>query len=336
MEVPSNSVSSSSSVSHHDPALCSSSEMGLEGLHFLWLELTEKCNLRCVHCYTRSSPELPLLGALGFNAWARTLQEAFDLGCRRVQFIGGEATMHPELPHLIDEASRLGYEFIEVFTNGVHFSKRLKEALVRQRVHLAFSYYSREPNVHDAVTLMPGSHKHTEEQIRWAVSEGLHVRANVVRTPANDACFETALERLHDLGVPHVQSNRVLSAGRGDEIVPDDGAMETKLCGYCWRGSLCVTSTGSIHPCPVSRDIVVGRHDEPLETVVNRDSLLEFRRQVRSHFDGITSASMAREGEYTSSSCTCTCTCICTCTCVSPGCTKREVTGGARVPFAGL
>ena len=25
------------------------------GLDFLWLELTNRCNLRCVHCYTASA-----------------------------------------------------------------------------------------------------------------------------------------------------------------------------------------------------------------------------------------------------------------------------------------
>jgi len=27
-----------------------------QGLDFLWLELTSRCNLRCIHCYAESSP----------------------------------------------------------------------------------------------------------------------------------------------------------------------------------------------------------------------------------------------------------------------------------------
>ena len=74
---------------------------GLE-LKFLWLELTRKCNLECVHCYTDSSPARDLYETLGADDWKRALREAATLDCRSVQFIGGEPTLHPELPDLID------------------------------------------------------------------------------------------------------------------------------------------------------------------------------------------------------------------------------------------
>jgi MoaA/NifB/PqqE/SkfB family radical SAM enzyme len=36
----------------------------MAGLHFLWLEITQKCNLSCVHCYADSTPHQPLFGAM--------------------------------------------------------------------------------------------------------------------------------------------------------------------------------------------------------------------------------------------------------------------------------
>src|SRR2546426_11566137 len=89
------------------------------GLQFLWLEITEKCNLHCVHCYADSAPDRPLLGSMELLDWMKVIGEASGLGCTRLQFIGGEPTVHPGLAKLIEHARDAGFEFIEVYTNGI-------------------------------------------------------------------------------------------------------------------------------------------------------------------------------------------------------------------------
>src|SRR5579871_4711198 len=97
----------------------------LDSLSFLWLEITEKCNLTCVHCYADSSPFLPLEGNMQYDDWARVIEDGWTLGCRSVQFIGGEPTLHPYLKDFIRLASDVGYSFIEVFTNASRISEGL-------------------------------------------------------------------------------------------------------------------------------------------------------------------------------------------------------------------
>src|SRR5580658_702755 len=82
----------------------------LEGLSFLWLELTNKCNLSCAHCYAESGPRPSRKDVLTTNDYRRLLDEAAAIGCRAVQFIGGEPTLHRGLPELIAHARVLGYE----------------------------------------------------------------------------------------------------------------------------------------------------------------------------------------------------------------------------------
>jgi MoaA/NifB/PqqE/SkfB family radical SAM enzyme len=57
-------------------------------LDFLWLELTNRCNLRCVHCYTESHPLSGDRDILTANDYDRLMREAYELGCRKMQFIG--------------------------------------------------------------------------------------------------------------------------------------------------------------------------------------------------------------------------------------------------------
>ena len=284
------------------------------GLPFLWLELTEKCNLRCVHCYTDSSPERPLHGVMSRKDWESALEQARDLGCAQVQFIGGEASLHPELPNLIDRAGAAGFTFIELFSNGVFFSKALRRSLVENDVHLAVSYYSSNKSTHDAVTLVKGSHERTERTIAWARAQNLHVRANVVGTPLNVEDADRAIARLHELGVRATQTTRVLGAGRGIPLV-SGRSMRDRLCGYCWRGSLCVTAAGNVYPCPVERELQVGSFEQSLAAIVAKEELLRFRRRVRDFF---AQPDVSPDGCTTPCTCTCTCTCVapCTCTCV--------------------
>src|SRR5271157_1633672 len=62
----------------------------LRKLDFLWLELTPRCNLRCSHCYADAGPNLP--EGMSYENWSDVLRQAFDLGCRSVQFTSGEPT----------------------------------------------------------------------------------------------------------------------------------------------------------------------------------------------------------------------------------------------------
>jgi len=84
----------------------------------LWLEITPKCNLGCVHCYADSHPNRPLRESLQFEDWCSIIDEAAQMGCNRLQFIGGEPTLHPDLATLIKYSKKCGIPNLEVYTNG--------------------------------------------------------------------------------------------------------------------------------------------------------------------------------------------------------------------------
>ena len=123
----------------------------IDGLQFLWLELTNVCNLRCTHCYAESGPHPDRADLLSTADFERLLKEAAAIGCRAVQFIGGEATLHPGLPQLIARARDLGYEFVEVYTNATRLPPALLACFVRHSVSLAVSVYADDAAVHDTV-----------------------------------------------------------------------------------------------------------------------------------------------------------------------------------------
>lgn len=71
--------------------------------------------------------------------WFRVIDEAGEMGPLPVQFIGGEPTLHPDLPGLIERAFRRGLA-VEVFSNLVRIHPSLWETFARCRARLATSY----------------------------------------------------------------------------------------------------------------------------------------------------------------------------------------------------
>src|SRR5687767_12144819 len=132
-------------------------------MRFLWLEITGRCQLQCVHCYAESGPAGDH-GSMTTADWKRVIDQAAGLGAGHVQFIGGEPTQHPALPKLIEHAAAAGL-VIEVFSNLVHLSPELWRAIEAHAVSLACSYYSAEPARHAQITGRAASHRRTEATI---------------------------------------------------------------------------------------------------------------------------------------------------------------------------
>jgi MoaA/NifB/PqqE/SkfB family radical SAM enzyme len=252
----------------------------LRGLSFLWLEITRRCNLACQHCYANSGPALPVTDRMQFADWCRVMEEARALGCRRVQFIGGEPTVHPDLKKLVEHAARVGFWHREVFTNATLLREDLAETFKRRRVLVHFSFYSFDPAVHDEITAQQGSFERTVEGIRMLVRRRVRAAAGIILLPENAAHLKRTRKFLRGLGVRWISTDRVRGVGRGERFVPGARPLD-ELCGACWSGKLCVDANGDAHPCVFSRGATVGNVlDDGLTIIVHGARLQTFRRNM--------------------------------------------------------
>jgi len=254
----------------------------LDALSFLWLEITGKCNLTCSHCYADSSPTGELYGSMTHRDWLRSLDEATELGCRRVQFIGGEPTMHPRLRDLVDHANHRGFELIEVFTNATRLGADLLGCFQRNRVHVASSFYSDDPVVHEGITQSEGSWLRTVSGIRSVIAAGLPIRVGVIETSRNQGHGGRAIAFVKGLGVERVELDRQRGVGRASQVsVATDQEPYSELCGQCWKGKLCITPSGTAYPCVFARFCPVGDAREGLGKIVRSQRVTDFRTRLR-------------------------------------------------------
>lgn len=86
----------------------------------VFFHILTDCNLKCRHCYINKKQHgkntLPLET---INAWLSVFASKNKEA--NVIFLGGEPTLHPNLPEAVNKAKSLGYSSITIDTNGYLF-----------------------------------------------------------------------------------------------------------------------------------------------------------------------------------------------------------------------
>ncbi len=129
-------------------------------LRHLDIELTERCNNACLHCYIN----LPAGDAeaarreLTAGEWKEILGQAAGLGALSVRFTGGEPLLRPDFAEIYVHARRLGMK-VMLFTNGRLLTPELAELFARVPPldKIEISVYGMHPASYDAVARAPGA-----------------------------------------------------------------------------------------------------------------------------------------------------------------------------------
>jgi MoaA/NifB/PqqE/SkfB family radical SAM enzyme len=146
------------------------------------IELTYRCNQRCVHCFNPGAAHAPGEkpcrdgDELSTAEVCRLLDELAEMGAFVLTFSGGEPSLRPDLIDILQHTRGLGFSF-NVYTNG-----QLPETLLSGICDLwpraiGISLYSALPEIHDATTGVTGSFERALASLRLISASG--VRAMV-------------------------------------------------------------------------------------------------------------------------------------------------------------
>ena len=166
------------------------------------LDLTYRCNERCIHCYLDHDDH----GEMNTAEIKGLLDQMADAGVFFLTISGGEIMMRKDFFEILEHAHARTFS-IKLKTNGVLIRKKEAERIRALGVEsVQISVYSHRAEVHDAITKMPGSFRQTIEAVRLLRTVGLHVTmANVlmvqnaqdypgVRTLANELGAQCTLD----------------------------------------------------------------------------------------------------------------------------------------------
>lgn len=141
------------------------------------LDLTYRCNERCEHCYLEHDDR----GEMTTHEIHGVLTQLADASVFFLTLSGGEPLVRHDCFEIIEDAHSMGFS-VKLKTNAILIrekeARRLRELGVEQ---VQISVYSDRPEVHDAITKVPGSLNRTLTAIRFLRSQGLRVTvANVL------------------------------------------------------------------------------------------------------------------------------------------------------------
>jgi MoaA/NifB/PqqE/SkfB family radical SAM enzyme len=208
------------------------------------------------------------------------MREAYELGCRKMQFIGGEPQLNRDFQKLLVAAKTIGFEFVEVFSNLTQLKEETLNFAADNGICFATSVYSDEPEAHDAITKVRSSHARTIKNLKRLIDKGIETRAATIEINQNPAQVKRTTRFLSKLGVTHVRSAEVREFGRGEDILARPARLEG-LCGHCCFGKLCIAPDGTAYPCVMARQWPVGNVLEmPLAKIVSGEPLEGMRQTI--------------------------------------------------------
>ncbi|HIR13684.1 MAG TPA: radical SAM protein [Candidatus Choladousia intestinavium] len=176
------------------------------------LELTYRCNERCIHCCVDGGEPK---GELSFPEYRALLDELARMGCIYLLLTGGEPTLYPEFIRVAEYASGKGF-LVDIYTNGYCLSDELLRRMIALDPNsISFSFYGGDGESHDAVTGIPGSFEKSLRAMMICKCAGIDTYIKSIALRQN----LDSLEKLYQLGellrIPVEMAKSLLPTGKG-------------------------------------------------------------------------------------------------------------------------
>jgi radical SAM protein with 4Fe4S-binding SPASM domain len=198
------------------------SNQGLD--FFIQLHLTERCNLRCKHCYQTGKGvdelSLPEVESAAKEI-ADTLSEWEDLYTLSYSpsfnITGGEPFLRSDLLDVIAAVKYRGFE-VYLLTNGILIDKKKAQALSHLGVNGVQVSIEGPEKIHESIR-GEGSFSASLKGVKNLLDAGVKVTLNVTLSSVNAGYFMDIIELAGGLGVDRVGFSRLVPSGRGKTMI---------------------------------------------------------------------------------------------------------------------
>lgn len=287
-------------------------------LEELFVEVTNRCLMGCVHCSSCAGPDTKEYIPIG--EIKRLIENAMPLGLKSFTISGGEPFLYPHLEELASHIVKRGLA-LNIYSCGIikdeqtntYLSLSLKELgpIAKLNPHkLIFSLHGGRGS-HESITGIHGSFNITVNSIKAAMSLGIEVEIHFVPMTLNSHALHDVIKLASDIGVKRVSLLRLVNHGRcldhlvlspeqEDSLYEDAQkfrmqypvvdvrmgspynciTMSGKPCS-AGKNKLLISGTGEVFPCEAFKSLKGQRptiYELPLEELWFNDSLLN---QVR-------------------------------------------------------
>ncbi len=280
----------------------------------LQMEITSRCNERCVHCYI---PHENKTDVMSMELYRSVVDQASEMGLLSLTLSGGEPMSHECFVEMLRYAKQKDFS-VSILSNLTMLTDEIIEVLKTMHVAVVkVSLYSLDPAIHDSITQLPGSQEKTlaaierlieadipvqvscpvmkenkdslESVIKWAEEHKIRAISDFIMMARYDHTTDNLEHRLELKDIRRLIQNVVegdaeyrkfIETTDVDEYLQKD-VSEEPICGVC-ISSICMVSNGNMYPCAGWQDRVLGNvAEQPLKEIWYHSEEVNFLRNIR-------------------------------------------------------
>ena len=280
------------------------------------IELTSRCNERCVHCYI---PHEYKLFDIKQELYYSVLKQLSEMNVLGLTLSGGEPMLHPHFIEFLKAAQKFDFS-VNILSNLTLLTDEIIQTMKEVRLSsVQVSLYSIIPEHHDAITKMPGSFIKTRDAIlkliendiplqiscptmkenkddyldvqKWAHEHKVRAITDYIMMARYDHTTENLDHRLSLEEVGNViedileddidYSNEILKPNFVEECEKLEDNLDDRVCGV-GISSCCMIANGNVYPCAGWQDYICGNlNDQPLKEIWESSPKMQYLRNLR-------------------------------------------------------
>lgn len=260
-------------------------EQQLTNLH---IEITSKCNERCVHCYI---PQENRINHIESQLFYNILKQCKDMNVLHLTLTGGEPMLHKDFVNFLRKSKEYNFS-INVLSNLTLLTDEIvHEMKTNPLLSVQVSLYSMDPKVHDSITRTKGSFEITKRAIlklkendvplqiscpvikqnkqsykkvaQWAETHKLKAACDyVVIAKCNNTTqnlnYRLSMDELKEfIQEKIINEPDYLKFIRSESENKKSASPDDAVCSVC-HSSVCISDDGNVYPCAGWQGYVVG------------------------------------------------------------------------------
>lgn len=179
------------------------------------MELTYRCNQRCLHCYNRSGECTTQAKELTIEEWVEVAKQLVEMNIFECIISGGEPTLlKDDLMKIMDPIHDSGADFVFI-TNGMLANKKFIDKMKKYNFEwFQVSIDGADSNVHDFIRQAPGSWKKAVKAAQLVKEAGFPLVISHCVTRQNVSQVGEMIDLAYYLGAVRIILGPFMNSGR--------------------------------------------------------------------------------------------------------------------------
>lgn len=268
----------------------------------LHIEITSKCNERCVHCYI---PHENKVNSMDSEMFFNILEQCKKMNLLHLTISGGEPMSHESFIDFLNRCNEYNFS-VNVLSNLTLLNEKIFDEMKKNPLLcVQTSLYSMDAEIHDTITQVKGSFEKTKNAIlmllendiplqiscpimkqnmhcyndvvNWGKEHNINVGSDYVIIAKYNHTIENLKNRLSLDDVRQMISHRISNDLLSESVEKENEEkkvteLDDNVCSVC-HSSMCISENGNVYPCAGWQDYVLGNINETTLDAIWKNSV---------------------------------------------------------------